>query len=119
MEVGNQEGTGFQARVGRQEIALGGSRMIGSGEWLNTGHSHDIVRLGYTDANSGITVEGIGGSEVLINPNGFDQHIPGEHWYGLYTTAKKWLPGASIEPYYLVKTDTKLKGERGLGSGAV
>lgn len=119
VELGVPEGSGFNVKVGRQEIALGSSRLIGSGEWLNSGHSHDIVRASYTNVNQGLKVDTIAGSQVLINPQGFDEHIPGEHWYGIYTAASKWIPGASIEPYYLLKTDAKAKGELGLGSGAV
>ena len=39
MEIGVPEGTGFSAKVGRQEVMLGSMRLIGSGDWLNTGRS--------------------------------------------------------------------------------
>lgn len=119
VELGKAEGPGFKAKVGRQEVVLGSGRLIAYCDWLNTAHSHDLARASYTSTGSAFSVDAMGGSEVLINPNGFDQHVPGEHWYGLYTTAKKLIPGASLEPYYLVKTDVNAKGELGSGSAAL
>lgn len=116
MEIGVPETTGFSVKAGRQEVFLGSMRLIGSGDWLNVGRAHDAVRAAYTNTRAGLKIDVIAGSLVLIDATRFDRHIPGEHWYAVYGTAKKWIPQASVEPYYLLKTTWNTKGEHsGLG----
>lgn len=113
VELGKREGTGFDVKIGRQEVSLGSQRLVGSGDWLNSGRSHDVVRAGYTNVEAGVHVDAIAGSLVLVNPNAFDEHTPGEHWYSIYATFKKFLPKAQVEPYYFLKTTWNTKSELG------
>jgi hypothetical protein len=113
VEIGVPEKTGFSVKAGRQELFLGSMRLIGSGEWLNAGREHDAVRAAYTNTDLGLKVELIKANLVLVDPTRFDRDIPREHWYAAYGTAKKWIPGASVEPYYMLKTTWNTKGELG------
>ena len=113
VEVGLPETTGFSAKVGRQELFLGSMRLIGSGEWLNSGREHDAVRAAYTNVEHGLKVEVIKANLVLVDPTRFDRDIPREHWYAVYASDKKLIPKASVEPYYLLKTTWNTKGELG------
>src|ERR1019366_7766511 len=101
MEIGVPETTGFSVKVGRQELALGSMRLIGSGEWLNSGREHDAVRAAYNNVEHGLKVEVIKANLVLVDPIRFNRDIPREHWYAVYGTAKKWIPNTSVEPYYM------------------
>jgi hypothetical protein len=113
MEIGVPETTGFSVKAGRQELALGSMRLIGSGEWLNSGREHDAIRAAYTNVELGLKVELIKANLVLVDPTRFNRDIPHEHWYAAYGTAKKWIPRASVEPYYMLKTTWNTKGELG------
>lgn len=113
MEIGVPETTGFSVKVGRQEIFLGSMRLIGSGEWLNSGREHDGVRAAYNNVEHGLKVEVIKANLVLVDPTRFNRDIPREHWYAVYGTAKKWIPNASVEPYYMLKTTWNTIGELG------
>jgi hypothetical protein len=44
---------GLSLRAGRQEMAYGGDRLIGRGNWDNVGRSFDAVKMGYTSKSWG------------------------------------------------------------------
>ncbi len=111
VEVGRPESNGFDVKVGRQEVALGSKRLVSPGEWKNAGGPFDAVR-GYYKFDFA-KLEFFAGSPVAVDPNRVDTHIPGEHLYYTYESFNKLIPKASVEPYYLLRTQMNVKDERG------
>ena len=111
VEVGRSESNGFDVRVGRQQVPLGSKRLVAPGEWPNAGGPFDAVRSYYK--MDGMKFEFFAGSPMLVDPNRFDTHIPGEHLYYTYEYFTKLIPNGNIEPYYMVRTQMNVKDERG------
>jgi len=102
IEAGALEGNGVRVRVGREDMTIGSGRLVAVGDWGNDAKTFDVARGTIT---SGIfNMEVIAGSPVLIDTTRFDRHKPGEHFYVAYTTLRHILPGGSIEPYFMAKT---------------
>jgi len=98
------------ARLGRQELAFGGERLIGPADW-GISRTFDAVDLTVSRGNAKVDL--LAGSSVLIDPTRFDRHKPGEHLYGAYGSIKKLLPGMDVEPYLLFKQTLQVKSEMG------
>jgi hypothetical protein len=111
VEVGKPESNGFDVKFGRQEVSLGSERLVGPGEFKNAGGPFDAVRSFYK--MDGVKLEFFAGSYMAVDPNRFDTHIPGEHLYYTYEYFTKLIPKASVEPYYLLRTQMHDKDERG------
>lgn len=116
VEAGVLEGNGVKARVGRQELFIGSNRLVQSLDWTNIPKTFDVARG--TITTSAFALDLIGGSLVLVDPNRMDRHKPGEHFYVAYSTFKKLIPGASIEPYVMAKTQFSVKGKDGIAGAA-
>ena len=71
----------FRFRAGRQELLLGGERLIGPADW---GMSRSFDALDLTLQRRHAKVDLFAGSVVQIDPERFDRHKPGEHVYGAY-----------------------------------
>ena len=104
-------------RAGRQEIALGNSRLISIGPWSNTSKTFDAIRTAFF--YPGLRFELIAGSPVLADGARFDRHKPGEHFYASYNTFSKLVPGGQVEPYFIAKTVVGATGELGSRGDAV
>lgn len=116
VEAGALEGNGVKIRFGRQDLQLGSGRLVASGEWSNVTKTYSLINGYYKSAD--FKMDLLGGSQVLIDPTRMDRDKPGEHLYGIYTAFPKLLPGASIEPYLLAKTQLNIKGKDNvLGNG--
>jgi hypothetical protein len=102
VEAGSIEGNGVRVRVGREDMTIGSGRLVGVGDWGNDSKTFDVARG--TITTGFLNMEIIAGSPVLPDTTRFDRHKPGEHLYVAYTTLKTILPGASIEPYFMAKT---------------
>jgi hypothetical protein len=116
IQLGGGETSGQWLRAGRQEVMLGAGRIFTSLDWSNNGRSFDILRSAFY--RPGVKLEILEGS--VVNPDGerFDRHRPGEHFYGTYNTLDKLIPGASLEPYFFVKTQMNVTGELGGPAGS-
>jgi hypothetical protein len=110
--IGNEGSKGLSLKIGRQEIALGGKRLVTAGDWSNAARTFDAVRATYLLPAAGLSLDVLAGSVILNDPNRFDRHLAGERLYGAYTKFGKLVPGMSIEPYYLLRTQLHVKGER-------
>lgn len=116
VEAGKLEGSGVKVRLGRQDLFVGSTRLISTGDWSNVTKSFDVVRGTVT---AGIlNLDMIAGSLVLADPNRMDRHKPGEHFYVAYSALKKVIPGASVEPYLMAKTALNVRGKDGKLGGA-
>jgi hypothetical protein len=104
-------------RVGRQEMALGNSRVISIGPWSNTSKTFDVIRTAVF--RPGLRFELIAGSLVQVDVTRFDRHKPGEHFYTSYNTFGKLVPHSQVEPYFIAKTVVGVTGELGSRGNAV
>jgi hypothetical protein len=111
VEVGAIEGNGVKLRAGRQDMVLGSGRLLSTGDWSNVTKTFDIVRAYVTTKPVNLSLTA--GSPLLYDPNRMDRNKPGERFYTAYAAFGTLLPGASIEPYVMAKTDLGVKGKNG------
>jgi hypothetical protein len=109
VEVGAIEGDGVRVRAGRQDLFIGSQHLLSTGDWSNITKNFDVARGTITEGP--FQLDMIAGSPVLDDPTRLDRNKPGERFYVAYSTLKKVLPGASIEPYVMAKTDLNVKGK--------
>jgi Alginate export len=102
VELGAIEGKGAKVRVGRQDLFLGSMRLISTGDWSNITKNFNVARGTLTA--SMVNLDLIAGSVILDDPGRADRTKPGEHFYVAYSKWTKLVPGASIEPYVMAKT---------------
>lgn len=108
---------GIGVRAGRQELAFGDQRLIGSSDWGNTARSFDAVRFSVTQP--GVQVDAFMSSVVIIAQNAFDRRKAGETFSGTYVSLSRLLPKAVVEPYILARMQDVATGELGVvGDGA-
>jgi hypothetical protein len=111
VEAGALEGNGVRARVGRQELFMGSNRLICTCDLSNVTNTFDAARGTLT--TSAFALDLIGGTVVLADPAREDRGKPGEHFYVAYSSFKKLIPDASIEPYLMAKTQFSVKSKDG------
>jgi hypothetical protein len=117
VELGGEVAHGIAVRVGRQELAFGGERLIGPADW-GMSRTFDSVDLSFAKGTTKLDL--FAGSAVTVDPNRFDRHKAGEHFYGAYGSSKRFGPTLNIEPYILFKQTLLVKSENGrLGDGLV
>ena len=102
VEVRSSDQRGVMLRAGRQEIALGNSRLISIGPWSNTSKTFDAIRMAWF--RPGLRFEWIAGSLVLADGARFDRHKPGDHFYASYNTLSQLVPHSQLEPYFIART---------------
>ncbi|MFN7995716.1 MAG: alginate export family protein [Bryobacteraceae bacterium] len=114
ISVGRREGPGVRLQAGRQELALGSGRLLGSYDafWANTSRTFDVLHGTITGGTWKSEV--VAGSVVQIDPNRMNRHKPGDHVYALYNTFSHILPGASVEPYFIARTLLGVTGKNGI-----
>jgi hypothetical protein len=117
VELNSGGSRGVSVRAGRQEMAIGSSRLLSIGPWSNTSKSFDAVRM--AAYFPGVRFEWIAGSLVQTDGTRFDRHKPGEHFYASYNTFSRLVRRGSIEPYFIVKTTVNTTGEIGPRGDAV
>ena len=85
--------------VGRQMFSFGDERVIGPSDWSNMGRTFDTVRLDLHPHDVNVSIFA---ASVINAVNGeIDHHIEGNNFYGVYSSLRKLIPGAVVEPYLL------------------
>jgi hypothetical protein len=85
--------------VGRQMFSFGDERVIGPSDWLNMGRTFDTVRLDLHPQNINVSI--FAASVIIAYDGHVDHHIEGNNIYGIYSSFRKLLPRAVVEPYVL------------------
>ncbi|HUP03448.1 MAG TPA: alginate export family protein [Bryobacteraceae bacterium] len=85
--------------VGRQMLSFGDERVIGPSDWSNMGRTFDVVRLDLHPKN--ITASILAASVINAIDGHIDHHIEGNNLYGIYSSFRKVIPKAVLEPYVL------------------
>jgi len=100
LNVTNIFGTPVSLRAGRQELAYGDERLIGSFGWNNNGRAFDAFKLMYS--NDAVNVDAFtatiseGGSQSVVPTTGDDTYFS-----GVYATLKQLIPNNTLDVYLL------------------
>ena len=113
MSLGRSEGPGVFVKIGREPVLLGSGHLIAATDawWTLTARNFDVVDGTYT--NRFFKSELVAGSAVLVDPFNINEHKPGDHVYADYNTFSHLLPGASVEPYLIVRTTDNVTSKEG------
>jgi len=112
IEFGGLLGQPLMLRLGRQEIDLGSRRLVAAPTWNNLLRSFDAARLTY--AGELLDVHAFYGSVVVPVDDEFNEHKPGERFFGLFTTLKPFAAHkADLYALGLVNHKDEFKGENG------
>ena len=107
IELGDTESKPFGLRVGRQELAFGEQRLVGSLNWTNTARSFDAIRA--TMRHGGYRLDAFAASVVVARNGEFNKRVDGNNLHGLYGGIEKLVPKAVIEPYVLWRIAPRLR----------
>jgi hypothetical protein len=111
-------GRALTLRIGRQEIAYGDQRLVGSLDWANTARSFDGARL--TVATRTVSLEGFATAIVRVEPGRFDRWRTDERFYGGVASTERLGRKGAASGYVFVKTSEAMTSERGEpGDGAI
>jgi hypothetical protein len=116
IQIQEQDGKGWSLRVGRQELAYGDHRLVGSFNWSNVGRTFDAAKLNFT--NSVVSVDVFGSSVVVIEDDDFDKLDDGFNFYGVHATFPQAVPKAELNAYTFWKTTPLVVDERGVKGDA-
>lgn len=98
-------------RAGRQELAFGEQRLIGSLPWTNTARSFDAVRA--TVSRQPFKFDAFAASVVGLQPEEFDKSGNGNMLYGFYGSSTAAIPRSTVEPYFFWRMSEDLTLETG------
>ena len=110
-EIGDMEKSPVAVRAGRQEISLGGERLVGISTWTNVSRSFDAARAIFRYRN--IKLEAFAASIVVLRDGQLGSADAGNNLHGLYGTITKLPLGATVEPYFLWRLEPHDKTETG------
>jgi len=106
LNVSNIFGTPVSLRAGRQELAYGDERLIGSFGWSNFGRAFDGVKLMY--ANDAVNVDvfstvvtELGNGVASGFPTGATTGMQDNTFSGIYATLKQIVPNNTLDVYFL------------------
>jgi Alginate export len=111
MAYGEFGGAHNMIRGGRQELAFGEERLIGSLPWTNTARSFDGVRT--TVSRRPFKFDAFAASVVGLEPETFDKSGHGNMLYGFYGSSTAAIPKATVEPYLFWRMSEDLPLETG------
>jgi hypothetical protein len=97
--------------AGRQELRLGGERLVGVSDWTNAPRVFDAIRLTVGTERNHVDV--FTSSVVVNDPIHFDNHAGGLTFHGIYGSFSHLVPKATVEPYVLWKALPVVKSEEG------
>lgn len=109
IEIRQREKTGWALRIGRQELAYGDQRLVGSLNWSNVARTFDAAKLTYT--HSHVSVDAFASSVVAVSDNVFDKHVDGANFYGIHATFPKAVHKAQLDAYTFWKTNPHIVDE--------
>ncbi|MBI1356133.1 MAG: hypothetical protein GC160_17470 [Acidobacteria bacterium] len=108
LEVGAEDGDGWQARMGRQLLIFGKERVLAERNWNNVSPSWDAVRVGY--GRGGDRIDAFAASQVQNDPGDVDAALSGADIAGFYAAVGSLLPHGRIEPYWFYNDRPRMQG---------
>jgi hypothetical protein len=110
-EIGDLEKSPVAARIGRQEMSLGGERLVGISTWTNVSRSFDAARATFRYRN--FKLDAFALSIVVLHDGQIGSAEAGNNLHGLYGTISKLPGGSTVEPYFLWRLEPHNKTEAG------
>jgi hypothetical protein len=98
-------------RAGRLELGFGDGRLVGALPWANTARTFDGAR-GIV-SGKGYRIDAFASSVVKVEQDRFDKNIPGNNFYGVYSTIARLAPKAAVEPFFFWRRQSGLLSEAG------
>jgi Alginate export len=99
VQLGSSTEGWFDLIAGREIFSFGDERVIGPSDWLNMGRTFDTVRADLHGAEFNVSV--FASSVINAIDGQVDHHIEGNNLYGIYTSFRRVIPHATLEPYLL------------------
>src|SRR6266568_5817824 len=99
-------------RAGRLELTFGDGRLVGSLPWANTARTFDGARG--TLGGNGYHIDAFAASVVKVEQDRFDKNIPGNDFYGVYSSITTFAPGTAVEPFLFWRRQSGLTSEAGV-----
>jgi hypothetical protein len=97
-EVGDPDKGPVSLRVGRQEMSLGGERLVGISTWTNVSRSFEAARATFRYRN--LKLDAFAASIVVLRDGQTGSADAGNNLHGLYGTVSKLPGGLTVEPYF-------------------
>jgi hypothetical protein len=97
---------------GRLELGFGDGRLVGSLPWANTARTFDGARGSI--AGNGYRVDAFAASVVKVEQDKFDKNVPGNNFYGVYSSITRLAPRAAFEPFFFWRGQSGLTSEAGV-----
>jgi hypothetical protein len=110
-ELGDPDKNPVALRVGRQEISLGGERLVGVSQWQNVGRSFDAARLLLHYRKLKLTA--FAASVVVLRDGQVGSADAGNNLHGLYGSIANWIPNSTLEPYFMWRLQPNVRSELG------
>jgi len=111
VDLGDLEEGRVAFRVGRQDLAFGHLRLLGTAYWRNASRGYDaamaVVNFGRLRVNA------FAASQVVAAANGLSHHRQGNNLHGIYGSLKELIPHSALEPYVLWRLTPGIKSEAG------
>jgi Alginate export len=87
------------ALEGREILKFGDERVIGASDWLNVGRTFNLARV---DLHHPGYMVSVFASSVVPGDNDYLHNaVPGNNFYGAYSSFQNLVPKATFEPYVL------------------
>jgi hypothetical protein len=99
--VGDLEKFPLVLKIGRQELAYGDERLIGTADWNNIGRVFDAAKLRYQSAD--LWVDAFVSRPVVPKDNHFDTSNDYDIFSGLYGSTVKLFPWQETQLYFLAR----------------
>jgi Alginate export len=111
-ELGDPDASPVALRVGRQEISLGGERLVGVSAWQNVGRSFDAARLLLHFGKIRLTA--FAASVAVLRDGQIGSADAGNNLHGLYGSIAGWIPNSTLEPYFMWRLQPHTVSEMGM-----
>jgi hypothetical protein len=111
VDIGDIDEDPISLRVGRQDLAFGHARLVGTSYWRNASRGYDAAMLVVNTDR--IRLNAFAASPVINTANGLSHHQPGNNFHGLYGSIRDIVPGSVLEPYLLWRLTPSIVSEEG------
>jgi hypothetical protein len=101
VNLGNAKKFPLTAKVGRQELAYGDERLIGTFDWSNLGRVFDAAKVRLE--NSDGWIDGFVSRIVIQDDNNLDLPNDYDFFSGLYASSRTVLPKQETQLYFLAR----------------
>ncbi len=111
IDLGDTEQHHIGFRVGRQDLAFGWLRLVGTSYWRNASRGYDAAMM-IVDWKR-LRVNAFAAAPVIAAGNGLSHHQAGNNLHGLYGRLRNLAPHSDVEPYFLWRLSPGMKTEAG------